>query len=115
MPRSNLEHLASVSSVAAIALPTGSHRGPMLPQSTTAPFRTSEYDSAAEQGSRARGDKTTDSQVHSADYPPETRRQSNNSSTRSSGRQVSVFTRASLAVTRWAADRRARANGLALL
>lgn len=34
--------------------------GPMLPQSTTASLRTLEYSSAAEQGSRARGDKRTD-------------------------------------------------------
>lgn len=38
---------------------THSSPGPMLPQSTTASLRTLEYNSAAEQGSRARGDKKT--------------------------------------------------------
>lgn len=38
---------------------THSSPGPMLPQSTTAPLRTLEYSSAAEQGSRAGGDKKT--------------------------------------------------------
>lgn len=38
---------------------THSSPGPMLPQSTTASLRTLEYNSAAEQGSRARADKKT--------------------------------------------------------
>ncbi|TNN35739.1 hypothetical protein EYF80_054101 [Liparis tanakae] len=52
---------------------THSSPGPTLPQSTTASLRTPEYNSAAEQGSRARGDKNTAGRLPNAPpEPPET-------------------------------------------